>query len=311
LNGLLPAYATAWLSRTSGEVALNAAAEGEMSVGVTVTGTYKGSVSVSVRCTPTRSALERWRLDTYAALLDAHRNWQAQYDNERRAIQARSGIVIEGSSPARNREIIREELKRLVIEMLYGNRFTGIAAVDRSSSATVPPFVNLDAAADSAAEIQFLEQIFEWDKMTYVLYPYYWATSDQWADLMPIEGADPEYAQFLRSGSARVVVAARSGYDKAVNHWLWYGRPWGGGSTPTPDQDDYISIADEIRGLNQAPDEGEPQDSWEVRLPTTLVWLDPHPALPKYNSAPRLDEPVDPRGRLCRPAPPGEEGRDA
>ena len=254
--------------------------------------------------------MERWRLDTYTALLDAYRSWQADYESERNAIQAREGVVIEGSSPARNREVIREELKRLVIEMLYGYNFTGVAAIDRGG-ANARPAVNIDAALDAAPEIQFLEQIFEWDKLTYVLYPYYWAWISEWAELQPIEGADAEYARFQRAGSARVVVAARPGYASAVNHWLWFGRPWGGDMAPTPGQEGYVSIADEIRTLNQAPDDGEPQESWEVRLPTTLIWLDADPSLPKYNAARRLDEPADPRARLCSPTDSALDGGTA
>jgi hypothetical protein len=297
----MPQYVEAWLSRASpAAVALAGTPEREVSVGITMAGSYKGTVSVALQCEPTPTLLEQWRLDTYAALLDAYTNWQAQYDNEVRSLQARAGLVIEGSSPARNQEVVREELKRLVIEMLYGYRFQGIAALDRSSATDGPPFVDADRALAMAPEVQFLEQIFEWDKLTYVLYPYYWAPSGEWATLQPIEGADPDYARFLRSGAARVVVAARPGYANAVNHWLWFGRPWGGGPAPAPGQEAYVSIADEIRALNQAPDGGEPQESWEVRLPTTLIWLDPDPSLPKYNTSPRLDQPSDPRARLCR-----------
>jgi hypothetical protein len=300
LNQPMPQFVDAWLSQESAVVDLTGDIEREVSVGVTLAGAYKGTVSVALQCAPTRSLLEQWRLDTYSALLDAHSSWQAQHDNEVRSLRARAGsVVIEGSSPARNQEVIREELKRLVIEMLHGYRFTGVSAVDRAQNGTVAPFVNLDQALAAGPEIQFLEQVFEWDKLTYVLYPYYWAPNAEWPTLQPIEGADADYARFLRSGAARVVVAARPGYANAVNHWLWFGRPWGGGAAPAPGQEAYLSIADEIRSLNQAPDDGEPQQSWEVRLPTTLIWLDPDPALPKYNDAVRLDEPTDPQGRLC------------
>ncbi|MGW4201002.1 hypothetical protein [Streptomyces sp. NPDC004726] len=294
----LPQYLDAWLS-TSSTSALTSHPEREVAVGVTFAGAYKGTVSVALACVPKQVTTDSWRLDTYRTLLNAHREWQARYDNEARAIQARSGIEIPGFSPARGREVIREELKRQVIEMLYGYRFAGKSAVVRPEGGG-PPVTEADAALDTAPEIQFLEQIFEWDKMTYVLYPYYWADSGQWSALQPIEGADPEFTRFLRSGSARVVVAARPGYANAVNHWLWFGRPWGGGQAPAPEQDGYVSIADEIRALNQAPDDGEPYDSWEVRTPTTLIWLDPDSSLPKYNPRPQLDPPADPQDRLCR-----------
>jgi hypothetical protein len=41
-----------------------------------------------------------------------------------------------------------------------------------------------------------------------------------------------------------------------------------------------------------------------------LIWLDPDPTLPKYNRFLRLDEPDDPRARLCRPAK-GRQSEDA
>jgi hypothetical protein len=231
---------------------------------------------------------------------NAHSEWSSDYNAELRALKAQTEQVrIDGSSPARNAERIREELKRQILEQLMGQPFTGLSAMTRDEG-TGRPSTNLDKALDVAPTIQFLEQVMEWDKMTYVLYPYYWAHETLWKQLEVIEGPDPEFARFLRSGSARVVVSARPGYACAVQHWLWFGQPWGGGNAPAPDERGYISIADEIRSLTQAPDDGIPLESWEVRLPTTLVWLDPDPSLPKYNAAPRLDPPADPKARLCR-----------
>ena len=142
-NSPLTPYANAWLYYESGEVDLAGRPQRELSAGVTFAGAYKGAVSVALRCAPTRTTVERWRLDTYTALLDAYRSWQADYESERNVIQAREGVVIEGSSPARNREVIREELKRLVIEMLYGYNFTGVAAIDRGG-ANARPAVNIE-----------------------------------------------------------------------------------------------------------------------------------------------------------------------
>ena len=54
--------------------------------------------------------------------------------------------------------------------------------------------------------------------------------------------------------------------------------------------DDYLSIADEIRTQEQWPRDGEPGGSWEVRLPTTLVWLDAtNSTLPVDNPQETLD----------------------
>jgi hypothetical protein len=63
---------------------------------------------------------------------------------------------------------------------------------------------------------------------------------------------------------------------------------------PLPGDKDYISIADEIGAQTGAPDDGTPSGSpWEVRLPTTLLYLDSDPALPKRNTEATLPAPEE------------------
>lgn len=299
----LPQFTNAWLIGEAAPQNLTLPAEREIDATVTLAGAYAGSVSVSVKCQLKKEARTAWEISVYDALRDAHTNWSNQYTTELRALRARQEqIRIDGSSPARNAERVREELKRQVLEQLMGERFQGLDAMASDPALDGMPYPDLDKALDAGPTVQFLEQVVEWDKMTFMLYPYYWAPDTRWKDLEVRESADPEFARFLRSGSARVVVSARPGYAYAVQYWLWYGRPWGGECAPAPGEADYLSVADEIRSLQQAPDDGEPMESWEVRLPTTLVWLDSDPTLPKYNDAARLDPPTDQRARICRPA---------
>jgi hypothetical protein len=172
---------------------------------------------------------------------------------------------------------------------------------------------SLDAARVTAPVIQFLEQALEWGNLSYVPYPYYWARGSEWDDLTAIEGADPTFVNFLRAGSARVVVPARPGFELAVLHWLLYQEPFLGDPLPLPDDDLYVSIATEIRDLTRAPDDGEPGDCWEARLPTTLMWLDDEARLPA-NGARRLGKPPHaPKDPYCvdpTTDPPQEEEPD-
>jgi hypothetical protein len=46
--------------------------------------------------------------------------------------------------------------------MLIGQRFSGRPAIDSLNDGT-PPMVDLKNAAGTAAEIHFLEQVFEWE----------------------------------------------------------------------------------------------------------------------------------------------------
>lgn len=248
------------------------------------------SVEVRVRCVRT-SALLTWQLSTYERLRAAYFEMLRAHEEERSARAVQAGVTIEGRSPTENARIVREELKRQVIELLLGQSFTGVDAVDRDGSGR--PSIDITGALASAPLVQFLEQVFEWENLTYVLYPYFWANHPQWDELQELESPDPDYAQFLRCGSARVVVSARPGYAFPVECFLWTGIPWNGGPAPGPDDPEYISVADEIQAQTSLPIDGTPVgSSWEVRLPTTLVYLDPNPTLPKVNPAAELPEPV-------------------
>jgi len=161
-------------------------------------------------------------------------------------------------------------------------------------------------AIETAEEIQFLEQAFEWENLTYVLYPYFWAKYQRWPQLADVTGPDPDFARFLRSGSARVVVPARPNFENHVCAYIDLGVLWGGGPVPTVNDPDYLSIAAEIMAQQSPPDDGEKRRSWEVRLPTTLVWLDNDSALPKANPHPTLDAPPGQTGNAgVAPVPPG------
>jgi hypothetical protein len=174
--------------------------------------------------------------------------------------------------------------------MLMGSNFSGRNAMKTVTPESIPQ-VDLDAAPRVSDEIQFVEQAFEWENLTYVLYPYFWADQTRWNSMADVTLTDPDFARFLRSGSARVVVPARPKFESQVVAYVDFGVLWGGGPVPTVNDPAYLSIAAEIQAQQSAPVDGEKRESWEVRLPTTLVWLDSDNALPKKNPKPALDQP--------------------
>jgi hypothetical protein len=237
------------------------------------------SATVQVVCQPTATALQQWRQDMFDLILTGYLSKQRQLADAaaRDAIQA--GIVIAGDSATRNAEVVREEIKRSTIELLIGMRFDGRNAVTEATI-EAPPRTQFEGAAldgfvNTAKEIQFIEEAFEWENLSFVLYPYYWAAQRKWAELERISSPDADFDRFLQAGSARVVLPARPGFEAATQIYTVFGLVWGGGPAPAPDDDLYLSIADEIRAQQMAPKDGEPGESWEVRLPTTLVYLAP------------------------------------
>lgn len=293
-------YGSFWLNKAfefggQARIPLDPRPTGKLSIAVVVGGSHKAALSVALRCTVMDATVAAWQAEVYALIHAAYANQLERWRAQEGAAADPLGFEPDDGSPARHAEITREELKRQVVEMLLGGQFDGFADVTWSQD-TPPgrPRTNLVAARMHAPVIQFLEQALEWSNMTYILYPYFWAPSSQWPELEPIESADADFDRFLRCGSARVVVPARPGFATAVNHFLLFGRPWGGRSAPAPGDDLYVSVAQEIMDLTGAPDDGEPGDAWEARLPTTLVWLDPNAALPKQNDHRRLSRPADP-----------------
>jgi hypothetical protein len=144
---------------------------------------------------------------------------------------------------------------------------------------------------DQAAFIRFFEQAFEWEHMIYLFYPYYWARRDNWYVSALADNPDPLFAEFLKAGSARVVVPVRLKLEGDVRYFLMTGQIWGGGEMPGITDTDYLPITEEIKARDDAPGDETPQGNpWEVSLPTTLIRLRNDDTLPiwaKYQVAAR------------------------
>lgn len=247
---------------------------GAVPIQVTCVDVNKYDCVIEFYCRPDKNTITKWQLDTFDLIQGAYWELQRQWEQAQAQSAIQAGISISGDSPTRNAEVVREELKRSVTELLLGDRFKGKHALTYDNDPNSFPRTDFNKNVE-ASEIQFIEQAFEWENLSYILYPYYWADSQEWATLQQIEGPDAKFDRFLRSGSARVVLPARPGFACAAQTYTQFGTLWGGESTPIPGDNLYLSIAKEIRAQQQPPEDGEPCDHWEVRLPTTLVYLSP------------------------------------
>ena len=286
----------------------------KVSLAVSLAGASSAAVSAEVKCQLRPEALAEWQNTVYDLLLDSWRTWDREWrlqQQETLGPQPQLSAV-DARSPARNLQVIVEELKRQVIAWLLDeDGFSGRDAMQPPGDPP-PPWQHYSTARarEVAPVIQFLEQGLEWGNLTYVPYPYFWARDSKWDDLTAIEGTDPAFAAFLRAGSARVVVPARPGFELAILHWLIYQQPFLGDPLPLPNKDLYVSVAAEIRDLTRPPDDGDPGDCWETRLPTTLMWLEEEAVLPQ-NEAHRLGKPPHrPADPYCGDADGRPDGND-
>jgi hypothetical protein len=266
---------------------------GSLPIAIMTLNVWGFTANVTVQCDPLPETLAAWQNSTFDQISGAYLTQLQNYNNEKAGLDVHVTNLADAQSPEQNAKTILQELKRQVIEMLTGVTFSGRGAISWDTGPTnpAPPKNDLADAQRFAPEIQFLEQAFEWETLSYFCYPYYWADASRWSDLAVIQGSDQNFTDFLRAGSARVVLAARPGFEDQVNLYTALGILWGGGSAPAPGDADYLSIADEIKVQQQRPLDVEVVDAWQVRLPTTLIWLQNSDPLPSNTNPTIIPEP--------------------
>ncbi len=294
-------YGSTYLIFQDRSIDIKPGAQDKLSLGFQCAGAGSATVSFLITCNRTPQALAEWQNTVYDILFDAWRAWEQEW---RTSQLQQVGPVLNGAnatSPTRNKEIVAEELKRQAITWLLDDPdFAGLSAMIAAGNGQTWDRYDAVLALQDAPTIQFLEQAFEWGKMSYIFYPYFWARGTNWDLLADYSSNDPEFAKFLRSGSARLEVSVRPGFEEAVEYWLTYQLPFFGDKLPLPGDPMFVSVAQEIQDLSGYPDDGTPNErAWEQKIATPLIWLDPAPDLPN-NPALRLGQPpYEPQYPLC------------
>lgn len=264
-------------------------------------------VNVVATCQLKDEAREAWQLKAFQAIQNAYEQALADYNEQVASAQIQAGVAIEGRNPAFNREIEADELKKGVLRLLTNNFASTVVngvtrvneifnAMQASGQFGYPEFDNAEAIVEGKM-IQFFEQAFEWDNMTYRFYPYVWGRKENWKDVFPLTDTDPLFTDFLRAGAARVIVPVHPPYNETILHYTATNEIWNGGEPPTLYDPLFISIVDELKADSHAELDGELPacdvgsdypclaDDWEVKLPTTLVYLQKDAVLPDYTQA--------------------------
>lgn len=238
------------------------------------------SGTLVAECELTDEAYAIWQQKCFKAIISAYEKALVAH-NEKIAAEMTTGIQIKGTNPGFYREFENKILRKNCISYMidqnpnakntYGknNLFTtNILNVTPSFGNTE---VNVSQELDNYSSfVKFMEQAFEWDIMSYNLYPYYWGNRADWAALYQYdESNDPLFRNFMQAGMARVVVTVRPGFEEAVRHYMQTGQIWNGGEVPVIEDELYLSIVDELTAVKGEKLGG----AWATRVPTALTIL--------------------------------------
>ena len=264
------------------------------------------SVNIEITCKRTEQMFTQWKLKTYEKIVMAFQKLQSDYESKMASMQFQKGSIgpLGAADPEANRQIERTELKRSCIALL-ANDYSKVDGFDAlrpwlldSQTQMLDPDLTLSMKYGSW--VRWFEQVFEWDKIGYVFYPYYWGRASEWVKRLNLKNDDPLFLNFLQAGYARVVVPVRNGFENAVNFFLLTGLPWMGGNLPSIGDKTqnplYLDIVEEMKGQSGASGKELPfGDPWEIRIPTTLIKLRKDDLRPEWKrKTGPTDEPAGP-----------------
>lgn len=243
---------------------------GDLSISIATDRFYSFETSLSIDCQLTLEAKKQWLQKTFNAIIDAYEEALIEYNNAA-AEENNKAVVIKDSNPNFYRQIENTVLRKNCISYMADRATDSAHGYGLSGLTQGSTFTDYETTLNSkldkyTAFVKFMEQAFEWDNLSYYLYPFYWGNKQNWLDMYQAENTDPLFRAFLQSGMARVIVTVRPGFEDAVQFYLATGKIWNGGEVPVIGDELYLSIVDEMKepkGIKQGK-------AWLTRLPTAL-----------------------------------------
>lgn len=244
------------------------------------------SIVVECECTPER--FRKWQLETYEKIIQTYQQQLAEY-RDREAARAASDALLgeyrqQTRHPLKNRQIEREELKRGCLTLIAQNnepQVTDVVAPNQQ----IEGWIDVARALQAGPIVQFFEQAFDWDNMTYLFFPYFWSPRAEWAARAELSDGDTVFEQFLRAGWARVILPVTRQYEKAVLGFLGTGNV-STGDVPIVVQDrEFLAYLAELEDADDLQDNPMPEgDPFEIKLPTDLIYLSDNAQLPDHSA---------------------------
>lgn len=254
----------------------------EVGIAINVENHFSTTGNIVIYLALTDDKRREWQLEAYSRV--AERYEQMRRDSELSLIREEATQpVAEDNLPVgarrRLKKLVHDELQRAAIGIIRNAPVKFKLMSELSIEGLSFPITNLDKLKSDEPVIRFLQQAFEWEHLSWVLYPYFWGRRDGqvgWSRTIVQDHPDPDFAAFLNSGAARLQISVRPGFENLVKHFMETGEAFEGDGLPQMGDAGYVPFIDEqINSLGGPGDEvaWPPQDpiQWDVISPTPLI----------------------------------------
>lgn len=193
-------------------------------------------------------AYREWQLKAWSAMRDAA---QSEYFEKRVTLKNKLSDLKEalGATDALSlRKFERDEIMKGVLRWLFGPDFEfvpeGIPSDLYDSSQAVKTHHIWKEVNQHGELIKFLHHAIEWENLLYFLYPYFWSHISRWEMKKFLQHPDFMHQTFLKSGSARVVLTIRPGFEESFLSFVETGSLDG-----LPHDHPYLTIVEEMKAF--------------------------------------------------------------
>lgn len=240
--------------------------------------------AVTLRLRLLDSARRDWAAQAFGLVAERYEQLRREYAQAvAQASANRPAETVDLPAGARSAlaQIVRGEVQRAAIDVMRNrpvdyDMIESYGYTNPDGSSGTHPVIDYQRWAADVPEVQFLQQAFEWDHASWVLYPYFWGRRSEWGRMIVTGHPDPDFLAFLNAGAARVQLPVRPGFEEHVKHYMETGEVYSGDGLPRMGDPGYVPFIDEQLSSLGAPGDEVPWPpdnprEWDIVAPTSLV----------------------------------------
>ena len=192
--------------------------EGNQVINITNWNVTSFAVDLEIVCNIKSEELFVWQIEVYNRLMAQYEQELKAYE-EAKAAYEREKLNLFNQNPFILSTMIQEQLKHAAINYISCQFFDENDAMKNKVKGCGFPQMDLHESQKEGEFVRFFEQAFDWQFMSYMLYPYFYARKCSWVDKMKQMSQNGLFTKFLQSGYARVSIPVRDGFE---SHVSWY-----------------------------------------------------------------------------------------